>query len=1757
MSKFKQFVTPHCHVQSLDSASTPLAFLERELELGTGAITCTDHGTLHACRTVYDLARDKKLTGGQKIIPILGLESYLRDESDPIFLKAGIPKKFYDAGTKEAALYPNGTYREFMKYAHVTMHALDQEAFECMVRLLSKADERAERHGSERKPIFNWENLEELGGHNVTMTSSCLIGAVGRHILDRNDFAMARSFYEKLRGTVKPGNFFVELFPISCDRNWVSGVFLELDDGTKLKYYADKLLRTNVGEIKAKDLAAAFARKGNEHQQLTGVCNSRVWQDLPGRDLTKVAHVEDFLKNECRVFSPTGDVQQGINGVMKVFAKQYGDPILASDDSHYSTPDYRVVQDVRLAQSGNWRFAGCFESSTPVDMADGTTKKISDISVGDLVKTYDFNTGVVIAAPVTAVLPTPATVESFVAHEFLGYGGRGQRRAIVSTPSHHFWTAGGWQAISDIDANIGILESKPNPELMEVLCGALLGDGSISLAGRRRTTPYFAYSHAENQACLTRIMAKYLNASEPVARVTALDSYSVQRTVVTNSAHPMFAEQLDRWYPGGRKIVPKDLVLTPRMLAWWFMDDGTICRSRPRHSNRTGGLRSRTYQARLYTNGFVAGDVDFLISELDRFGIKSSKYHSGHLATPNNCDRGWYIIMNKTAWDRLSYVVSPFIPPDLRYKLSPDTAQPYQIDTIPGFRGETIYCVAKARPRCLPTRPLNTSTKYDIEVANTHCFFVDGLLVHNSYHRRTSQEAFDHFKHTLRTTEAEFEGWVENSLAWADRFKDFTFKTEVSIPTKFYEPSYCLHSWHSNPKVDPKDHSLMYTMELIKKHGRMDWKNPVYVKRLQDEIKLLHNNGTLDLLPYFFVVEEACDLYSKNGLLTGPGRGSAAGLSLAYLLGITHVDPIKYSLSVDRFLTLDRIKSGKMPDIDTDFPHRDLLTDEKTGWLKTRFGDHFAQLSVDITLKLKSAIKDTARLLHDPKTQLGAAVWSDIEMWTRKLVMPPMGITDHDFVMGYESDEGVEIKGSSEPGHSGYDPVLGEYIKKYPKDWEIVQKCLGLSRNKGKHACSMLIANRPVASFIPLTTVGEVQVTSYTAGPVEASGGLKYDFLTVNALNDVGDCIKLVQQRSGETFAERTIDGKRVPAHRQVPLATGLQDIWDIWDLPEDPGVFEDIALGRSETVFQFGTPSAQQWMRHFGERREDGTYPLDSIKAMATFTALDRPGPLDHMVINPDGDGRQRHNMLIEYARRAKGLAKSPDVPAVMDELVPETLGVLVFQESLQRAYQHLTGCTGPEAEEFRSNVAKKKKEKVDAARSFFIPRATAKVGASNAESIWASMVTFGQYAFNLSHAVCYSVIGYACAFLKHHYPLEWWTSVLKNAAKNEVNEKFWRHCGHLIDLPDVVSSGDVFEIQNERIRAPLSLLKGVGEAAHHQLTQYRPYTDIEDFVRKQERHSIDTGVAVSKTKMVKKKVPDPAGGKKKITVEVEETTQTLKRGYSALNRKVVYTLILSGAMDSLFPKTVVDSMGQENEVLVSDQLQMYEAALAAVKSETAPLKKDGTRKKVKVESVAPEYVHVSALRRFQMRKAILPAYAEDLQPLLLDADTFGVSVQARQVFDENTEEMASQELAFFTWTPPDGMRSIDLRLISCQELERLQYSEIERGSRLYIAVPAYVEGSKVFSYVREDKRKTACKLQVDIDGGKFEFVRWPDKTGGIPEQFKQPLDGTVAILCMSKYTTDKPFALEDVRVVQQALDHKDETPNPDTEEGDNSDQA
>lgn len=693
--------------------------------------------------------------------------------------------------------------------------------------------------------------------------------------------------------------------------------------------------------------------------------------------------------------------------------------------------------------------------------------------------------------------------------------------------------------------------------------------------------------------------------------------------------------------------------------------------------------------------------------------------------------------------------------------------------------------------------------------------------------------------------------------------------------------------------ADSGPEPLKQAMAIIRENGRMKWDDPKYVARLKEELEVIAKNPVKDLTPYFLPIRDVLNHYQENGLLVGPGRGSAGGSLFCYLLGITQVNPFDYDLPFSRFFSMDRIMMKELPDIDVDLEGRTLLVGEDghSGYLYNRYKDKAAQISTRTTIRLKSAIKDTNRYFR-------GKVEAEIDVFSKGLPPPPQGVNDHQFVFGYEDSDGEHILGLIEQSED-----LKKYAETRPQEWEIVSKAMGLTRAFSKHASAFVLSDVPIKDVAP---VRDGNVTQYEAKECEAVGLIKYDFLVINALKDVRVCLDLINKKNGKYVANTVgyFDHK------------GGGEKTFIWKLPEDPEVFKSVWGGACETLFQINTKSMIPYVMEI--------LP-SSIMDLATILALVRPGPLDFI------DETTGRNMVEEYILRKRGDSQ-PDIKELSD-LLPETFGIITFQEQLNKIARDLAGFPGEKAEKLRKNMAKKKMKELMDMKPEFMAGAKLKVTDEVAEGIWDRMVTFGRYGFSIIHAVEYAMITYASMFLKHHYPLEWWAAVLTNATEQEITGKFWPFVKDMVSPPDINLSTDtmVVDYANSTIRSKFGVIRGIGETTIEPIVAGRPYKDIQDFVDKE--------------------VAGPS-----------------------LTRKLVHV----GVLDSLFPP----------RTNLLEKLKLYEDAEEIKKFRDKLKKAEKLGKKVKAilpkPGVVPEeYVGLHPLKDAAMKKAILPSMHIDLWDL------------------------------------------------------------------------------------------------------------------------------------------------------------------------------
>lgn len=745
--------------------------------------------------------------------------------------------------------------------------------------------------------------------------------------------------------------------------------------------------------------------------------------------------------------------------------------------------------------------------------------------------------------------------------------------------------------------------------------------------------------------------------------------------------------------------------------------------------------------------------------------------------------------------------------------------------------------------------------------------------IKSDLHMKSQEEMESYLECSLLLNKQEIAHILSNNDSFAHNFDNFELKYEWRL-------------------ADSGGNALQQCMEIIKNKGLMKWDNPVWTARLREEIQVIAKNKVKDLSPYFLPIHDVIAHYEENGCLTGPGRGSSAGSLIAYLMGITKVNPFLYDLSFNRFYSTDRIEALKLADIDSDLESRDLLVgaDGKSGYLYKRWGNKAAQISTRGKIRLKSAIKDTNRYFN-------GSVEKEIEAITKALPDAGQGITDEQFLFGFE-DDGAHIEGLIETSE-----VLQKYVESRPKEWAVVQQALGITRSFSKHACAFVIADKPISDLMPIK---EGCITQYEAAAVEEAGGVKYDFLVINQLLDIRVAMDLINKKNGEK--------------NKVGYFTHKGKLTYIWDLPEDPDVYRSIWNGATEACFQISTPGMTAFVKEMMPKNMEDT---------SLVLSLQRPGPLDYIIKET---GR---NMAEEYIYRRNGNSYE-DIP-VLKELIPETYSVLVYQEQVTQVAKKLAGFSGSAAENLREAIGKKKKSTILKIKPDFINGCltSGKVTEEEAHLLWDRIVTFGRYAFNKSHGISYSYITYACMFLKHHYNLEFWAAILTNATQKEITGKLWPHVKHLLASPDINLSSDEMEIDyaNNKIRAKLGVIRGMGGATIDPIVAGRPYKDIQDFVNR-----------------------DVAG--------------------PALSRKLIHV----GVLDSLFPP--------KSPLL--DMLQMFEDALEVRKysEKVEKAKQEGKliRQTEPKKGEIPElYLNIEKdpIKNAAIKKSILPSLLVGLYDL------------------------------------------------------------------------------------------------------------------------------------------------------------------------------
>lgn len=611
-----------------------------------------------------------------------------------------------------------------------------------------------------------------------------------------------------------------------------------------------------------------------------------------------------------------------------------------------------------------------------------------------------------------------------------------------------------------------------------------------------------------------------------------------------------------------------------------------------------------------------------------------------------------------------------------------------------------------------------------------------------------------------------------------DLFKEFTSDENGNNPLPREEGQKVIDRLGGYDKIYRIKFEAEYLAHLAYQGAKVRYGDPL-PDNVKEHINFeLHVMKTMGFPGYFLIVQDFINAARDQlGVMVGPGRGSAAGSVVAYCLGITKIDPLKYDLLFERFLNPDRVN---LPDIDTDFD------DDGRGrvlqWVMDKYGhENCAHIITYGTMATKNSIKDVARVEGLPL---------DVTNALCKAI--PDRLPDG---MKMNLPNAIKATPELQEAEVSEDARMRNTIK-YAKMLE------GTVRNTGIHACGFIICKDAISDWVPVSTADDpdfknvkVPVTQYDGHVIESTGLIKMDFLGLKTLSELKEAVKNVKQTEGID-----IDLDNIPI--------------------DDELTYQLYQEGRTIGTFQFESAGMQKYLRELKPT---------VFEDLIAMNALYRPGPMDYI---PSFIRRKNGKEEIKY-----------DIPC-MEKYLKDTYGITVYQEQVMLLSRQLANFTRGESDALRKAMGKKKKAIVDAMKPKFL-----KQGQENGhdpkilEKIWGDWEKFASYAFNKSHATCYSWVAYQTAYLKAHYPAEFMAAIMTRR-KNDTKEitKLMEECRSLkIPTlgPDVNESWENFGVNKHgEIRFGLAAIKGMGEGPARAIINERekngPYKDIYDFVER-----------------------------------------------------------------------------------------------------------------------------------------------------------------------------------------------------------------------------------------------------------------------------------------------------------------------------------
>ncbi len=643
--------------------------------------------------------------------------------------------------------------------------------------------------------------------------------------------------------------------------------------------------------------------------------------------------------------------------------------------------------------------------------------------------------------------------------------------------------------------------------------------------------------------------------------------------------------------------------------------------------------------------------------------------------------------------------------------------------------------------------------------------FRKALPVNEYYFKSTAQ--------MIELFETDMPEAITNVSEVLDKIEHIDLSREIIMP-KFDVPE----AFKQPDDPDDKKAQAAYLEHLVYEGAKRRWGEITdeIKQRLDYELRIINQSG---FAGYFLIVWDVINKAKEMGVMVGPGRGSAAGSAVAYTLGITNVDPIKYNLLFERFLNPDRVS---MPDIDMDFD--DIGRAKVIDYVTRKYGkENVAHIITYGFIKSKTAIRDAFRVM-----EIDFAMANKLS----KLADAPLEVILNNDEKALRSK--IEKRESLEN-------VLQfkKILKNNPELVEPLKKAAtieGAIRNRGLHACGYIIAPTHLDNLIPVTSTKDTDllVTQFDLSVVESAGLLKMDFLGIKTLSIIKDTVDLIKKRHGKDI--------------------------DIDALPlDDEETYRLFREGRTVGVFQFESAGMRKYLKELK--------PTE-FEDLIAMVALYRPGPMDK---------------IPNYIARKHGLEQVTYDLDIMEEYLKPTYGITIYQEQVMRLSQKIAGFTGGQADRLRKAMGKKKKKELDELYSDFIEGGLKNGHPKEIlEKIWKDWESFAHYAFNRSHAVSYAIVAYQTAWLKAHYPAEFLAASLSHHinSRDKVTKFIEDAKAHNIKVlpPDVNESDKNFTVNKEgNIRFGLVAIKGVGESAVDEIIRNRagnPYASVYDFIRR-----------------------------------------------------------------------------------------------------------------------------------------------------------------------------------------------------------------------------------------------------------------------------------------------------------------------------------